>query len=235
MCARCHTVASTISNDSPASTRWLGPSCGSLPSQVSVAEKLSAPVKRKFSPPSFCPSSPASVSAAAPPTLLIEVKERSIAPSASAGIAGRRRRPRALPGRRPGPHPRHAGCGEPGLEARQGGQRDSPDGLLEERFGRRQRGGTELGHLPYSRKHKSGCRAANRNAPVRRHNRSHPQADRPTGPRMPCAHDYAAVSAGLLAWKQTIGSSVAVSSIRAPSVCSRTARSLLQARGCAAA
>ena len=43
------------------------------------------------------------------------------------------------------------------------------------------------------------------------------------------------VSAGLLTWRQIIGSSVPVSSMGAPSVCSRTARSLFQARGWAAA
>ena len=40
------------------------------------------------------------------------------------GAAGRRRRARALPGRRTGPQHRRAGRGEPGLEAGPGGQRD---------------------------------------------------------------------------------------------------------------
>ena len=47
---------------------------------------------------------------------------------------GRRRGARALPRRRTGPQPRRAGRGEPGLEARAGGQRDLP--------------GEPPGHLP---------------------------------------------------------------------------------------
>ena len=41
------------------------------------------------------------------------------------GPAGRRRRPRAFPGRWSGPQHRRAGCGEPGLEAGPGGARGS--------------------------------------------------------------------------------------------------------------
>ena len=40
--------------------------------------------------------------------------------------ARRRLRARALPGRRTGPQPRRAGCGEPRMEAGSGGQRDLP-------------------------------------------------------------------------------------------------------------
>ena len=60
------------------------------------------------------------------------------------GPAGRRRRARALPGRRAGPQHRRAGRGEPGLEAGPGGQRDvagQPPGHLPRRAppGRRPR------------------------------------------------------------------------------------------------
>ena len=52
------------------------------------------------------------------------------------GPAGRRRRPRAFPGRWTGPQHRGAGCGEPGLEAGPGGQGDfagKPPGYLPRR------------------------------------------------------------------------------------------------------
>ena len=52
------------------------------------------------------------------------------------GPAGRRRRPRAFPGRWTGPQHRCAGCGEPGLEAGAGGQGDlagKPAGYLPRR------------------------------------------------------------------------------------------------------
>ena len=52
------------------------------------------------------------------------------------GAAGRRRRPRAFPGRWTGPQHRRAGCGEPGLEAGAGGQADiagKPPGHLPRR------------------------------------------------------------------------------------------------------
>ena len=60
------------------------------------------------------------------------------------GPAGRRRRARAFPGRWTGPQHRRAGCGEPGMEAGPGGQRDiagKPPGHLPRRAppGRRPR------------------------------------------------------------------------------------------------
>ena len=76
------------------------------------------------------------------------------------GAAGRRRRARALAGRRAGPQHRRAGRGEPGLEAGPGGRRDIT--------------GRPAGHLPGRAAPGRGARAAQHHGA----NRAHPVATR---------------------------------------------------------